>query len=221
MVLQRFSGGAPGSKRPLVHVAMAGIRAHSLVQKLVPVVPEPQVVSQFVREDATAAVVDAEAEGAAEKGYAPHVRLADQQVREVRAGAVAHDVDAVHLAVRRVREARQVVAALARLDVVHLVSGHQRDAKAHPARVVGLVSLGDHEIDHRFDRVGSARRFPRGRRVEDGRVDRARIRPAHGAAEVNRVQPRHPGGGRARPAAEDVEPVEVATGFRPAGNGPD
>ena len=146
-------------------------RLSTSLQQLVPVVVEPQVVSQLVGEGAAAAAVAGDAESAAELGDAAYVQLGDDQVHEVRPDPVADGMHAVQMAVRRIPETVDVLVVLVGLGVVHLFSGHQRDARAHPALFEGPVGLGDVKVDHRIDPVQSPRGVPSRGRMEDGHVD--------------------------------------------------
>ena len=98
------------------------------------------------------------------------VLILEDQMREVGPGQIAHRVHLVHVAVRRIREA-VYIAEVPRLGVLHLRSRHQRQAVVHATRLVGLVGLGDHQIDHRLDLGGPAGLLASGRRVDDGYVD--------------------------------------------------
>ena len=75
-----------------------------------------------------------------------------------------------------------------------------------PARGVGLVGLGDHQVDDRRDGRGAARLLSRRRRMEDGDVDGdVRSGSAHLPQELDSRQPVPPGGRRARRGREDVQ----------------
>ena len=131
-------------------------------------------------------------------------------MHEVRPDPVAQIVHLVHVAVRRIRETVSVDATGARLGVTHLGPRHQGQALGHRARRVGLVGLGEHEVDRRLDRGGAARRLARARRIDDGHVDRhLRPCPARGSDEVNRFQPVQPEDGCAGLGCEDVQLFET------------
>ena len=96
------------------------------------------------------------------------------------------------------------------LGIRHLGPLDQCQTVAHAARLVGLVRLGDHQIDHRRDLEGAARRLARGRRMEDGHVDRdVGCGLAQRPVERDRRQPVAPRGRRARPGDEDVQRLEA------------
>ena len=188
------------------------MRPHAalVVVHLVALVPEPHVVSQLVREDPATALLDAEAEIAAEKGDVAHVGLADDEVHEVGPDPVAQAVHPVHVAVRRVREPVDVDEAAARLGIRHLGPDRQRHAVADPARLVGPIGLGHPQVDPGLDGGGAAGGFARGRRVDDGHVDRdLRSRSAQPPAEIDGRQPVPPSDRGARPGDEEVQRLET------------
>ena len=127
---------------------------------------EPHVVPQLVREDRAAAGVDGQSERPADVGDAAQIGPVgvDNQVHEVGPDALAEGVNLVQVAVAGVVEASEIeLVPVAGLGVRHLGPVPQRDAMAHPARLVGLVRLGDHQVDHGLDGGGPARRPARGR----------------------------------------------------------
>ena len=194
-----------------VHVAVRRVRGQPPLVDVHPesVVSQPHVVPELVREGEAAALHLGEAEDAGNSGdNAADVGGADDQVHEVGAGLVAQGVRLVEIAVRRVCETADVARA-GGLGIPHLRPAHQRQTLLHAARRVGLVGLGDPEVDLGLDAGRAARRLARGRRIEDGDVYRdVRPRPARGPPELDGGQPFPPSGRRAGPGNEDVQLLE-------------
>lgn len=142
---------------------------------LVPVVAQAHVVTQFMRKCTAPTSLASEAEGTIAVRDTANVTHLEQQVHEVGPGSVADNVDLVHMAVRPIRETVKIEGRIARLRVLHLGSGHKRHSVAHAARLVGLVRLGDHQVDHRLDRGSAAGPRAGTRRIEDRHVDRNRF----------------------------------------------
>ena len=103
----------------------------------VPIVPEPHVVPQLVREDTATGALGAEAKSVVYVGAADDVVIVDNQVHEIGADPVAQGVHLVEVTVRRVPEPAQVDCGVACLDIGHLPPLHQRYAVVDPARPIG------------------------------------------------------------------------------------
>ena len=194
-----------------VHIPVGRVRERAALVRLglEAVVEHPHVVPELVREGQAAADAVGDAPGRADAGDAAQAAVVvDDQVNEVGPGPVAHGVHLVQVAVRRVPETPQILIA-ERLDIRHLGPGHQGQALAHPAGRVGVVGLRDHEVDHRLDGGGAARRFARARGVEHRHVDgHVGIRVAQTAQETDGRQPLPPGGGRTGPGHVEAEVIE-------------
>ena len=188
-------------------------RALFVVVYLMAVVPEPHVVPGLMREDFAAAGMDREAEGSRPQGRAAEavpLVCVDDQVHEVSPDPVAQGVHPVHMAIPRIRETRDILTGEASLDVRHLLTGHQSQAVAHPADRIGLVGLGDHQVDQRLDSGGAAGRPARGGCVDDRDVDgHVPGRFAQPSIELEGRQPVPPRGRDARLRHEDVQVPEL------------
>ena len=156
----------------LVYVAESWVQRHRpatslAVELCIAIVPKPHVVPQLVRERTATTVLAGEAEGPPEMGNTRKrmVLILEDQMHEVGPGPVAGRVHLVHVTVRRIRETAYI-AEIPRLGVLHLRSRHQRQTVVHAARLVHLVGLGDHQIDHRLDLGGPASLLASCRRVE-------------------------------------------------------
>ena len=188
---------------PLVHVTVA-VRSRPVgapvAARRVPVMLEPHVMSQLVRERNATAIVTGEAKGVIgarrEARDAAHARRISNQVDEVRSDPVAYRVDLVHVTVRAPDETVKIPIVVC-LRVLHLFPGRQHNPLVHAAVPVGLVRLGDHEVDHRLDRRRPPLPPARRRRIEDRHVYRGNPGRRHPAREPRRVEP-----GRGRPGLE-------------------
>ena len=165
---QRLDRAASAANGALVHVAVRWMRRQVafVMVRLVTVVAEPHVVAKFMREDNAATVEQGDAERAGEVCFSANVVVGevDDQMHEVGAGPVAQGVRLVQVAVVRIIETADIDVA-GRFGVPHLGPADQRQAVVHPARRVGLVGLGDQQVDLRLDRGGAAARRPRARRA--------------------------------------------------------
>ena len=171
---------APGlrgarDERLRVHVAVRRIRRPwFLAVPRVPVVLEPHVVSELMREDNAAATVErGDAVRAGDNGYSASAvggAPVDDQVHEVGPGPVAQGERLIQGAVAPPFETAEIDTA-GLLRVRHLGPAYQRQALVHPARRVGLV----------WSRRSSGRSPPRSRR---------RRRPPPRARRAYRRRPR-------------------------------
>ena len=202
----------------LVHVAVrrVGLQRARRLALLVPVVPEPQVVPQLMREDLAAAGEDGDGENAGEEGTATTADLgAGDQVHQVGPNPIAQAVHLVQVAVRRVCETDDVDQGFVRLPVPDLGPRHQPQAVSDPALREGLVGLGDHQVDDRRDGRGAARRRARGRRMDDGHVEGdVRAGVARLRVELDRRVAVEPAGRRAGPGGEEVRALETRQPLR-------
>ena len=193
----------------LVHVAVRRVRRHAGTLPE-PVMIEAHVVAKLVREGNAVTVAEGDANSARALGYTANVvGPTDDQVHEVGTGLVAQGVRLVQVTVRRIRETHDVGLA-ERLRIRHLGPSHQRHAVDYTARPVGLVGLGDHQVDLRLYRRSTARLRARDGRIDDGDIDRhVRSRSAQRPVEFDCRQPLLPSGRRTRLGHEDVHLLEI------------
>ena len=193
-------------ERPLVHVAeTVGIRRESRSPSVlhdVAIMVEPHVVAQLVRERAPSAAIIGDSETkvlevALHPDHAPrdaaHVVVpaavpVDDQMHEVGAVPIADRVDLVHHAVT-LGESIEIVRACCSLGVIDGFPRHKSHPLNHPAVRIGLVGLGDHEVDQRLDGSGPALGLSGGRRVEHCHVDHGAVIIAGGrGGRVGRIR---------------------------------